>query len=722
MLTNTEGSNRISPLHSVLSVVPGLGQFIGGQRSRGFTILGTFIVLAYLIVWTVAQKARFPDVLLSFDVIFSVRLGPGVAYIGIFWQCLAILLFLQALTYLFSRFIRRDTSGNGVLVGGLMLLYVIVVYISQDSILTTAGNSEELRALFTGTAIFSATALAGFYFWQLIDSGQIGSKQPLRPLTTGLLIGSIAILVLGWNITGINPEKAISEYDDLFILLPKVVWPWRTAFEYEQTAVESKAPIQAPCPPGARGPDVLEPVDGEAWVSVTPTCGEITTRDLARGDLSFGSEISITGGGYTPGAIVEILWQNPIGEAFTPRGVGETDIVIDADGGFETVLYIPEVVIPSTAVGDQIHSLVIREESGEVFTGRMSKEIKLALVGILETIMIGLMATFMGIIFAFPFSFFAARNLMAPIIAPFHRVVGGLIGIAAGLWIAVAATTAVSVRLGGVTESPYQIAASSFVLFFASVAVGNRLGGVAFALIGQRLTAVATQAFSAIGFGTLAGAFGYLLGLLFSRNVVSIPLGAEVAALTEPQYAIGGALLLGGIATAYAWFNALREISIGLAIYTTARTLMNITRSIEPLIWAIIATIWVGLGPFAGTIALLLHTVAALGKLYSESIESIDAGPLEALQATGANRLQTIVYAVIPQVMPPFISFTIYRWDINVRMGTIIGAVGGGGIGFILIQWIRQFDYEAAGLAVWLIAITVATLDYVSARIRERFV
>ena len=149
---------------------------------------------------------------------------------------------------------------------------------------------------------------------------------------------------------------------------------------------------------------------------------------------------------------------------------------------------------------------------------------------------------------------------------------------------------------------------------------------------------------------------------------------------------------------------------------------MNVVRSIEPLIWAIVGVIWVGLGPFAGTIALTLHTIAALGKLYSESIESIENGPIEAIQATGANRLQTIIYAVIPQVLPPFISFTIYRWDIKVRLSTIIGLVGGGGIGFLLIQWIRQFQYENAGIAVWLITITVASLDYISSSIRQKFV
>jgi phosphonate transport system permease protein len=168
--------------------------------------------------------------------------------------------------------------------------------------------------------------------------------------------------------------------------------------------------------------------------------------------------------------------------------------------------------------------------------------------------------------------------------------------------------------------------------------------------------------------------------------------------------------------------NLMSASGITMAIYYLVRTVLNIVRSIEPLIWAIIAVLWVGLGPFAGVIALTVHSIAALGKLYSESIESIDPGPIEAVMATGANRLQTIMYAVIPQVLPPFISFTIYRWDINVRMSTIIGAVGGGGIGFLLIQWIRLLDYRSAGIAVWFIAITVAILDYVSAEVRERFV
>ena len=186
------------------------------------------------------------------------------------------------------------------------------------------------------------------------------------------------------------------------------------------------------------------------------------------------------------------------------------------------------------------------------------------------------------------------------------------------------------------------------------------------------------------------------------------------------------ATLFGMVLAVPVSFLAARNLMSGsrvtILIYIVVRGVLNIIRSIEPLIWAIIAAAWVGLGPFAGTIALTLHSIAALGKLYSEAIESIDTGPIEAVEATGANRLQVIVYAVVPQVIPPFVSFSVYRWDINVRMSTIIGAVGGGGIGFILIQWIRLGNFDSAGIAVWFIAIAVTALDYISSQLRQAYV
>ena len=161
---------------------------------------------------------------------------------------------------------------------------------------------------------------------------------------------------------------------------------------------------------------------------------------------------------------------------------------------------------------------------------------------------------------------------------------------------------------------------------------------------------------------------------------------------------------------------------ITLILYTMTRTVLNIVRSIEPLIIAIIFVVIVGLGPFAGVIAMSMHTVAALGKLYSEVIEGIDPGPLEAIRATGGNWLQMVRYAVIPQIVPPFASFTMFRWDINVRTSTIIGFVGGGGIGFYLYQWIIKGDFRAVSSSFIAIAVIVMVLDFVSARVRVRLV
>jgi phosphonate transport system permease protein len=160
-------------------------------------------------------------------------------------------------------------------------------------------------------------------------------------------------------------------------------------------------------------------------------------------------------------------------------------------------------------------------------------------------------------------------------------------------------------------------------------------------------------------------------------------------------------------------------LPIGMIVYYVTRTIVNAVRSVEAVIMAIVFVIFVGIGPFAGVMALGLHTIASLVKLYSEQVESILAGPIEAIEATGANRLQTIVYAVIPQIIPPYISYTMYRWDINVRMSTIIGITGGGGIGFLLVQNINLLDYNAASTQMLAIAIVVASMDYISSKLRE---
>ncbi|QDK38897.1 phosphonate ABC transporter, permease protein PhnE [Bdellovibrio sp. NC01] len=155
------------------------------------------------------------------------------------------------------------------------------------------------------------------------------------------------------------------------------------------------------------------------------------------------------------------------------------------------------------------------------------------------------------------------------------------------------------------------------------------------------------------------------------------------------------------------------------SVYLALRTLLNVTRSIEALIWAIIFSVWVGIGPFAGMLALMIHSVASLAKQYSEMVESVEEGPLEAIESTGANKLQTIWYAIVPQVLLPYISFTVYRWDINVRMATVIGLVGGGGIGTMLVQYQGQAMWREVGCIIVVIAVVVWALDQASAYIRE---
>jgi phosphonate transport system permease protein len=212
-----------------------------------------------------------------------------------------------------------------------------------------------------------------------------------------------------------------------------------------------------------------------------------------------------------------------------------------------------------------------------------------------------------------------------------------------------------------------------------------------------------------------------LPGYKLSKNGSYVVQGVE-----ETLFLALMATTLGTLGAIPVSFLAARNLMGGnpitLVIYTLARTVLNIVRSIEPLIIAIIFVVIVGLGPFAGVIAMTMHTIAALGKLYSEVIEGIDPGPLEAIRATGGNWLQMVRYAVIPQIVPPFASFTLFRWDINVRTSTIIGFVGGGGIGFYLYQWIIKGDFRAVSSSFIAIAIIVMILDFVSARIRARLV
>lgn len=402
------------------------------------------------------------------------------------------------------------------------------------------------------------------------------TRKPFMVFVALLLV----FFFIGWQIGEIDIYALVTQFDDALPALSKVLWPWERAITYPEDDWMGTAIMISPCPEG-EAPEPNTPAAEGPYLIVDPTCGDFSTQeDLESGEtiVHLGTELTIHGYGFLPGVDVEIWWRDPTASEFRQRQDGEIVIMVpDENGEFEVTINWPYRTIPESYMAGGSEWELQGRQTISVGTWEFSEELIMAVEKMIETIFIGMMATFFGIILALPISFLAARNLMS--------------------------------------ANPFT-----------------------------------------------------------------------------------------------------------MGIYYVVRGILNIIRSIEPLIWAILAVIIVGLGPWAGILALTVHSIAALGKLYSEAIESIDNGPIEAIQATGANWFQIVMYAVVPQVIPPFVSFTIYRWDVNIRMSTIIGMVGGGGIGYLLVQWIRNLDYRAAGIAVWFIAITVAILDYVSAEIRERFV
>ena len=152
------------------------------------------------------------------------------------------------------------------------------------------------------------------------------------------------------------------------------------------------------------------------------------------------------------------------------------------------------------------------------------------------------------------------------------------------------------------------------------------------------------------------------------------------------------------------------------------RRLMDAARAINELVFAILFVAAVGLGPFAGVMALFIHNLGIIAKLFSEAVEAIDPRPVEGIQATGANRLQQIIYGVIPQVLPLWTSFSLYRFETLVRSATVLGIVGAGGIGFLFYESFRSFQYDRASAVIIVIVISVTIIDIISSQIRKRLI
>jgi len=157
-------------------------------------------------------------------------------------------------------------------------------------------------------------------------------------------------------------------------------------------------------------------------------------------------------------------------------------------------------------------------------------------------------------------------------------------------------------------------------------------------------------------------------------------------------------------------------------VYQPTRRLMDAARAINEMVFAMLFVVAVGLGPFAGVLALFVHTTGILAKLFSEAVEAIDPQPIEGIRSTGARPLDEIVYGIIPQVLPLWISYSLYRFESNVRSATVVGMVGAGGIGVVMWEIIRGFYYAETCAVLIIVVVTVTMIDLLSARIRKRFI
>ena len=191
------------------------------------------------------------------------------------------------------------------------------------------------------------------------------------------------------------------------------------------------------------------------------------------------------------------------------------------------------------------------------------------------------------------------------------------------------------------------------------------------------------------------------------------------ATIETVQIAVWGTLIAVVLSLPLALLGARNTTPHPLVFHAT-RLFLNALRAINELVFALIFVAAVGLGPFAGVLAIALHATGMLAKFCAEEIEGVDRGPVEAMQATGAGRLQVILLAMIPQALPAFVSYSIYRFDVSIRAATILGLVGAGGLGFSLIKTMKLFKYNETAACILVIFLLVFVSDWICAKVRAR--
>ncbi len=591
-----------------------------------------------------------------------------------------------------------------------------------------------------------------------------------------LVVAIIIIYAFGLQVTKVDLEKPqeAKRQEQLTNILRGLAHPDLVEYEIDRVIIDTPilVPCDGPAPPVA-------PAEPGPVISLSTNCA------------APGEKIIVSGSGFEAGEDVYIYFvpfaQNADSEIELKLANSAVEV---GDGGS----FAKEVTLKRDRISEQVQTVraVVNRQLGSPAPSTGLKETWNKIV---ETVFLAFIATTLGVIFAVPVSFLAARNLMLEVTSNFTRFMASLAVMPVGAWLGYSIFKGLADYgaqfVGAKPAGEAFLWALLPLVGLASVQVTAQTGNAALKavrrwLVSGLVVAVAVIGFSMLGqLGRVAGlewkqtlgdwsffgnlvlifsdvivlglpALGAFIGLFMLNPVINRilePLLPKLSPAVGKVLAVGfavlaGAVLFGVVAAALNWFYEFgnlsdvvavpavigavafaglavafdphRPIPTGMFVYYVIRTIMNTFRSIEPLVMVVAFAVWVGIGPFAGVMALGLHTIVALGKLYSEQVENIAAGPIEAVTATGANRLQTIVYAVIPQIVPPYIAFTLYRWDINVRMSTIIGFGGGGGIGFLLSQNINLLKYRQASVNMIAIAIVVASLDYLSAKVREK--
>lgn len=541
--------------------------------------------------------------------------------------------------------------------------------------------------------------------------------------TAVLIFVVFSLYAYGLQVTKVNLKEPLQprRQANLVSLLRSLAKP--DLFAYQTETRRTAVSIRMPCPEEIKGSQVS--IEGRQVV-MTPNCAS-TTQD----------RITISGEGFLPNANVLIAWLPP--GSTTTRRVAE--FKASADGRLDVTFTMPDIRETEEPQKIEIVEIVSRRITGPSATTME------ALDKIVETILMALMASTIGTILSIPLSFIAARNLMQNVKAPLSGIMSGIIlapfigGL--GWWLghgavnplvresstAMASLQTGLMPLGFIGNFIFVLIELALLLLplllgmigaFMALSLGSRFGQRMIMRLAdtpsRALTFVTTVGGTAVLFIITAYSLNWL-NVMGIREFLPETTSAQLGLFAIPGLILGA---IAGLLTLR--LPAKYHYPIGLVIYNVTRTSFNALRSIEPLMMGFVFVVWVGLGPFAGIMALTLHSIADLGKLFSEEVENINEGPVEAVTATGANQVQTILYAVVPQITPHYIAYIFYRWDINVRMSTIIGFVGGGGIGLVLNRTINLTEYSKASVMVIAIAVVVTVLDNISARIRSRII